>query len=130
MLERSYGIIPIRRGKVLLVRLHAGHWSFPKGHAEEGEAAKETAERELFEETGMRVKRWLSEETFSESYFYTREGIVTKKRVDYFLAEVEGEVEVQAHEIAELRLVKPEDVEELLTFNESKKVWKEAREIL
>ena len=32
-----------------------GHWCFPKGHREKDESMKQTALREVFEETGLMV---------------------------------------------------------------------------
>ena len=41
---------------VLLIRHeHGRHISFPKGHVEAGESERQTAEREILEETGVRV---------------------------------------------------------------------------
>ena len=36
----------------LLIQHQAGHWAFPKGHANPGESPAETARREFAEETG------------------------------------------------------------------------------
>ena len=42
---------------VLLIRHeHGRHTSFPKGHVEAGETERQTAEREILEETGVRVR--------------------------------------------------------------------------
>ena len=60
--EFSFGIVPLQcvneQWQVLLVQHQAGHWAFPKGHAEIGEEPKQTAERELLEETGLVAKEW------------------------------------------------------------------------
>ncbi|GIR00514.1 MAG: hypothetical protein CM15mP9_2170 [Methanobacteriota archaeon] len=41
-------------GSILLLQYPQGHWDFPKGHVEEGDADKRaTAARELKEETGI-----------------------------------------------------------------------------
>lgn len=44
-------------GDKVLLGLHSAFktWQFPGGHVEEGEAPHETAEREVLEETGVRV---------------------------------------------------------------------------
>ena len=134
-MDRSYGIIPLvrtgRAVKVLLVRLHSGkHWSFPKGHAESGESAKEAAARELFEETGLKVESYLSDDTFSETYFFQLNGKLIHKSVDYFIAEVKGDPVIQEQEISAFVLVDPKEVSEWLTHKESKKVWEEALSVL
>ena len=55
----SYGAVVLEREGdslwVLLILSRQG-WSFPKGHAEPGETPREAAEREILEETGVRVR--------------------------------------------------------------------------
>lgn len=58
--EKSCGAVVFRRTddawSVLLIRHERGrHVSFPKGHVEQGETERATAEREILEETGVRV---------------------------------------------------------------------------
>ena len=60
------GGIVLIDNKVLLVKnrlrkeykeyYDSGFWGFPKGHMEEGESPLKAAEREVFEETGFKVK--------------------------------------------------------------------------
>ncbi|MBR6890368.1 MAG: NUDIX domain-containing protein [Clostridia bacterium] len=40
----------------LLIQSHKGFWAFPKGHVESGETEHDTAAREVWEETGVRVR--------------------------------------------------------------------------
>lgn len=128
MEEQSFGIIPLKRKsarahwEVLLVQLHAGHWGFPKGHTDETELPKETAERELLEETGLHVKCYLSEELLNETYFFRFQQKLIHKTVHYFIAEVTGEVTVQALEIADFKWVPLKKAEEYLTFKEGKRI--------
>lgn len=124
--ETSYGIIPLQKERliwrVFLVQHRAGHWSFPKGHPEDGEDSKQTAERELNEETGLVVKRYLSHETLSETYFFNHQGQKIKKTVIYFLAEVEGKVILQEREIAKGAWCAVDEAHGMLTFPEAKKI--------
>lgn len=60
--ERSFGCIPIiyrpPPTRVLLIQQKSRtktFWTFPKGHPEDNESPKETAIRELHEETGLRI---------------------------------------------------------------------------
>ncbi|MEG1781975.1 MAG: NUDIX domain-containing protein [Oscillospiraceae bacterium] len=58
--EKSCGAVVFRddatEPKILLIKnINGGHWSFPKGHVENNETEVETAQREIFEETGIRV---------------------------------------------------------------------------
>ena len=66
--EPTSGGIVFRRNKktndieILLIQDAKDRWTIPKGHIEEGETAKETAEREIREEAGlqeMNVMSWL-----------------------------------------------------------------------
>ena len=51
--ELSCGIIVFDGDKVLIVKHKGGHTSFPKGHKEKGENLRETAIREVKEDTGI-----------------------------------------------------------------------------
>lgn len=66
--EPTAGGVIYRRSKkdngieILLIQDAKNRWTIPKGHIEEGENAKTTAEREIREETGlkqMKVLSWL-----------------------------------------------------------------------
>jgi len=126
MNEESYGIIPCREGEFFLVQHQAGHWGFPKGHAESGESPEETARRELFEETNLKVVRLLTPTPLVEQYTFLRYGKRIEKQVTYFLAQVEGEVALQGDEIAQGRWVSFEEAAELITFPEGKELCQRA----
>ena len=62
--EKSCGAVVFRNERrdgalqryVLMIKHSSqGHYSFPKGHVEAGETEIKTAEREVFEETGLRL---------------------------------------------------------------------------
>ena len=65
--EPTSGGIIFRRDKksnveILLIQDAKGRWTIPKGHIEPGEAAAETAKREIAEEVGLKnieVLEWL-----------------------------------------------------------------------
>lgn len=124
--EFSYGIIPLKysdgQWQVFLVRHQAGHWSFPKGHPEPDEASQQTAERELKEETGLFVKKYLTPEIYVEDYSFIRNGWIIEKRVSYYIAFVDGQEQLQHEEIREGRWVKLETADKLITFKEGQRL--------
>ena len=70
--ETTSGGIVFRRNtakqlEILLIKDAKGRWTIPKGHVEEGEEPRQTAEREIREETGlqeMKVMNWLGKVNF------------------------------------------------------------------
>lgn len=122
--EESFGIIPLRfhggKWEVLLLRHHHGHWSFPKGHAEAGERAKDSAIRELQEESGLSIKKFIKCSFFQERYTHRGYGEERLKTVTYFPALVEGTLKVQEEEVSDSRWVSLQESLELLTFPEIK----------
>jgi bis(5'-nucleosidyl)-tetraphosphatase len=132
--EHSAGIMPFKKRsghwEVFLVQLYAGHWGFPKGHIEKNENLKQTASRELYEETGLIVKKYLSDTPLEEKYLFKWENKLIKKTVTYFLAEVEGNENIQKEEIAASQWIPFDEVVVYLTFPELKALWIKAQELL
>lgn len=124
--ERSFGVVPIalRQGSlsVLLVQHRSGAWLFPKGKAEKDETPHETAERELKEETGLDIERWLEVGPFKERYRFFRAGKKIYKEVQYFPAFVKGEVVLQLEELRSARWERVEATPSAVTFPEMKKI--------
>ena len=73
----------------VIVQEQAGAYSFPKGHMEKGETELETAQREVFEETGLHPEFLPGFREEDEYDLAEKPG--TRKRVIYFLAEYRGE---------------------------------------
>ena len=102
--EKSCGAIVYRKHhgntEILLIKhINSGHWSFPKGHVEQGETEVETALREIKEETSLDV---LIDPTFRETvtYFPRKD---TQKVVVYFIAKAKTfDYVPQEDEIAEI----------------------------
>lgn len=132
--ESSYGIIPLRiqqnEWQVLLIQHHAGHWAFPKGHADPGETPEQAAERELKEETGLTILRFLSPDPLSESYFFMVQGQRISKTVQYFLALVEGDIIIQEREIKDSQWTSLSQALDCITFKEGKRICLQANEFL
>lgn len=133
--EHSFGVIPVimRDGEphFLLVQHNAGHWGFPKGHAEKGEAPPETARRELREETGVEHVRLLEDRPLEETYWYVRKGRRTKKTVTYFVGFVESdEVTPQVEEVQALAWGPYDETMKRLSFKQGRQLLERAAEIL
>ena len=93
--EKSCGAVVFTRrdGEIyyVIVRENGGYYGFPKGHVEPGESEGETALREIWEETGLRV-RLRKDFREEESHPLTREGRPQDiKHTVYFLAEYSGQ---------------------------------------
>lgn len=85
--EKSCGGLVFRcrggRIQMLLIRhKKGGRWSFPKGHVEAGETERQTALREIREETGLKVRLLRG---YRECVCYNPRPDV-RKQVVYFLA--------------------------------------------
>lgn len=55
-----FRLSPKKEVEILLIQDAKNRWTIPKGHIEEGETAKETAQREIKEETGIEEVKMLS----------------------------------------------------------------------
>lgn len=126
--EKSCGAVVFRRSGgmwyVLLIRHARGrHISFPKGHMEPGELESHTAEREVFEETGIRVK--VDRRYRAENRYNIRSDI--QKLVVVFAAVTRQEkITPQPEEIAEAGWVSVNDAFERLTYERDRKILREA----
>ena len=81
-----------QRGKieVLLIQDAKGRWTIPKGHIEPGETARQTAEREIQEETGLKemaIQGWLGKINFR----YRRQQSLVLMTTEIFLVEAKGD---------------------------------------
>ena len=118
--DYSFGVIPLRQQssswEVFMVRQRQGHWCFPKGHAELGESGQETAVRELQEETGLKVSKWWDVNPAMEQYMIQKAGEQYLKSVVYWVAEVEGQVDLQTEEIMDGEWLAIDNASDRLSF--------------
>lgn len=107
-------------------------WQLPKGEIDGGEKGQATAEREVFEETG--VKAQVQDKVESFQYFYQTPTERIFKTVTFYLMESDrSEPKIQdewKHEIAESRWFATEAALEKLTFGSERKVLQKANELL
>ncbi|MCB1081759.1 MAG: NUDIX domain-containing protein [Chlamydiia bacterium] len=133
--ENSYGIIPLTYREnywevFIICHLNGGHWGFPKGHAEQGESPKETAERELFEETKQRVLRYLPHPYLTESYQFKKGETLIDKTVRFYLAETTTPFFIQSEEITEGKWIPLQALPLYATFPEEKALYEKLLSLL
>ena len=122
--EKSCGCIVMHKDKVLLVKHNKGHWDFPKGHVEEGETEKQTAIREVKEETNVNVQI-LSDKKYQTNYIIKDKNI--DKDVIFFLAKpLNLNQKPQLEEVIITEWKKFEDALEVITYERSRELLKEA----
>ncbi len=123
--EKTCGAIVVEDGKVLIVKQKEGTVGFPKGHVEVNETEEETAIREVKEETGIDIK-------IIPGYRYVtkyKSKINTVKELVIFLAEkISGNETPQEAEIANVEWADVDEVNEKLTYDNLRKLYKEAYE--
>ncbi len=132
MKDVSYGIIPIIKVDTLykfLVVLHSNgmFWGFPKGHAESEEESYLAAQRELYEETQLKVVQCLEKKPLIERYSFIKKGRKIDKEVFFYICQVEGRVFIDGKEIVDYRLCEYKEALALLTYKEAKQILLEAK---
>lgn len=109
--------------KFLLIKNMSGHIGFPKGHVELGESEKVTAEREVWEETGVHTSVIPG---FREFYNYSVNSFVKKQAV-YFVAPFQtNAIEMNIREISEYLLVTLEEGMKVLNYPHDRSILSKA----
>jgi 8-oxo-dGTP pyrophosphatase MutT (NUDIX family) len=129
MLEtHSYGAVLYRKVGdrilfLLLKHANGGHWSLAKGHAEGSETEEQTAFREIFEETGLRVR--LQKKFRKEISYSPYAGV--QKRVVFFLAKTKKKkVNLQEKEILNSAWLELDDALKLISHSDVGEVLQQA----
>ncbi|ANE05183.1 NUDIX hydrolase [Corynebacterium crudilactis] len=110
-----------RRGRLL--------WSMPKGHVEPGEGKAATAEREVWEETGIHG------EVFTElgviDYWFVSDGKRIHKTVHHHLLRyVDGDLNDEDPEVTEVAWIPANQLIEHLAFADERKLARKAHDLL
>ncbi len=116
--QKSCGVVVFRtvnekREYLCLLQNLSGTYSVPKGHIEAFETEQDCARRELFEETGIEAKiidGFKAEINYS---FRTKSG-EKQKTVVLFLAEYNGELDIDRNEISSYRWLDAEKARQTL----------------
>lgn len=125
------GIVINPKGKVAVVSQLSGTWSLPKGHVESGERPKQTAVREIFEETGIPSFRL---KLVKKLGAYIRPKVSKSGKSDYpsllrritiflFTTDFSGKLSPKDVENPKAKWVKPDKVAERLTHPKDKKFF-------
>lgn len=137
--DAAFGIIPIccppggtlEDAEFLLIKHNAGHWAFPKGHAEGNETPLESAKREFTEETGINNFKTIESVSFKEQYEIHRTRRIIHKVVVYYPAFLEKEtVTIQEAEIADYCWEKYDAARQIITYSASILMFEEVYQYL
>ncbi len=102
-----------RRGRLL--------WSMPKGHVEPGEHEWQTAEREVWEETGIYGEAFSTLGTID--YWFVSDGVRIHKTVHHNLLRfVDGELNDEDPEVTEVSWVPVDQLIEHLAYADERKL--------
>ena len=115
LFRKSCGVLPYRvldgqREFLIVFEQFSQCWSLPKGHMEAGETEVETAQRELFEETGLTARLDLGRSATVEYPISP----IARKQVVFFLGQVSGIPKARAGEIESFKWVTTEKLKDYL----------------
>ncbi|MBR5305852.1 MAG: NUDIX domain-containing protein [Oscillospiraceae bacterium] len=126
--EKSCGAIVFYlkedKEQILLIKhSNSGHWSFPKGHVEEGETEVETAVREIMEETGVNAD---IDTRFRTVVTYSPKKDVIKDVVYFFATTDNYDTRNQEEEVSEVRWVDIDKALGSVSYKNDKELVKKA----
>ena len=110
-----------------------GRWQLPKGIVSSGESTEEAALREVREETGLETEPVGLIDKIEYWYFSKSAGKTVRfhKFVYFYLLRfVSGDTRDHDHEVNEARWVEIDEAQEMLAFENEKKVVAQAKEII
>ena len=132
--EKSAGAVIFQKEKgniyYLILQYSPDYWGFPKGRIEKGEELKESARREIEEETGIKDIKFINGFKETIEYFFKRKGKAFFKTAIYFLAETEKREVKLSSEHIDFRWLPQKEALEQLTFKNSKGILEKANEFL
>jgi 8-oxo-dGTP pyrophosphatase MutT (NUDIX family) len=132
--ERSAGTVLFNDndGKLEYLLLHypAGHWDFPKGNIEKGEAEMDTVRREVKEETSLDNIEFVNGFRKKIMYNYRRGGKLVYKEVIFYLAKTNAKNVKLSFEHQGYKWLNYNDAMKLLTYKNAKMILEEANKFL
>jgi len=122
--EKSCGCITFNHElKVLLVHIRHGHWSFPKGHVEEGESELDTAIRETYEETHVKID---VDTGFREVSTYSPFPGVMKDVVFFIGKALNEDIIIQEDELQNAGFYSVSDAKSMITYDQDLQIFNHA----
>ncbi len=133
--ERAYGAVLFCEKAderiYLLIKHSVGqHWSIPKGRVEGKETEKQTATREIEEETGISDFRYIDDFKEEINYFVVYDGQKTEKKVVFYIAKANTMKVKLSDEHTAFKWLNFKDAINLLTFQNTKDILKKADDFL
>ena len=128
MTESAGGVVMNQAGEIAIVSQRGDSWSLPKGHIDLGETAREAAEREISEETGVTQLAFISDLGSYERYRIGKGGEGEDrgelKRIHmFFFKTLQQSLQPADTYNPEARWVPVEKVAELLTHPKDKEFF-------
>ncbi|OGS20776.1 MAG: hypothetical protein A3J83_01685 [Elusimicrobia bacterium RIFOXYA2_FULL_40_6] len=99
-------------------------WTFPKGHIEKNETAREAALRELVEETGYNCE--ILKPVDSVQYFFKDKDRLVKKTVEWFLMKPLEKIKEPDPEVLEVGWREFKEAESILSYKNDKELLRKA----
>ena len=106
---------------ILLLKHNQGHWSFSKGHVENEETEKETALREIKEETNLDV---CIDNNFRYITTYSPKENTIKDVVYFVATPLNDDIKIQEKEISEISWYSAIEALDKITYDNDKQVLK------
>lgn len=114
--------------RYLLIRnKRSAHWGFPKGHIEVGETQKDTAVREVLEETGLKIKII---DGFSSKSEYKIQGKIEKNVTIFIAKALTNHIKLQEEEVEDYTWQTYDAAYHMLRFENDKTILKDAHSFL
>jgi bis(5'-nucleosidyl)-tetraphosphatase len=114
----------------LLLHYSAGHWDFPKGNIEAGENEKQTATREIREETCINDVEFLNGFCMKIEYKYRHGKKIVRKEVVLYLARTRTHNVILSHEHIGFAWKKFDEAIQQLTYQNAKNLLSAAKKHL
>ena len=140
--EKSVGAVIFRHVRLgrkeaivyllLHYHLHSDYWEFPRGGMAPGESERQTALREIREETGLKEADLRFAEGFRAAmhYWYVLDGTRRSKDAVYFLAEAKSDAVKLSTEHLGFTWAEYDDAVKKVTFENAKRILKESNDFL